>query len=228
MLGADDGALAVEGARDAVRHHVLHLGMALAMLETLVGRGVDHGAGHRVRKMLLEASREAEHLRAVPAVERDDLGHLRGSRGERARLVEHDGICLGKRLKMFGALDGKALLGALAHGREHRDGARKLERAGVVDHERAARTNQVAHREPHTGREGEVPRHDLVGQMLATAESLGFERLGLLNQAHDRAHLGVVRGSAHAHVGLAVLNSGAGKDVVAHAAFHSERLAGER
>ena len=174
MLGADHAALVVERARDTVRHQVLDLGMALAVLEPGLGSRIDHGARHRVRKMLLEAGREAQHLCAIPTVKRKHVRHLRGGSSQGARLVEDDGVGRGKGLKMLGSLDGEALARALAHGREHADGARKLERAGIVDHERGTCAHQAAGLEVDARGEQEVPRHKGVGHMLAAAERLGL------------------------------------------------------
>ena len=95
MLRADDDALAVKRAGYAVRHDVLHLGVALAMLQALLGGSAHNRAGHRVREVLFQACGEAQHLVGVPAVEGKHARHLRGVASvERARLVEHDGVGL--------------------------------------------------------------------------------------------------------------------------------------
>ena len=174
MLGADHAALVIERARNTMRHQVLDLGMALAVLEPGLGSRIDHGARHRVRKVLLKAGREAQHLRAVPTVKRKHIRHLRSGGSQGARLVEDDGVGRGEGLKMLGALDGEALARALAHGREHADGARELERAGVVDHERGTCAHQAARLEVDARGEQEVPWHEGVGHMLTAAERLGF------------------------------------------------------
>ena len=136
MRRTDDGATPFDGRSDAVRHDVLDGGMALAMLEPTLSGGVDHGACHRMRKMLLQAGRKAKDLVLAPAVGREYAGKTRLRLGERAGLIKHNGVGLGKRLKVFRALDHDAHLGGIAHGGHDGDRTRELERARVVDHQR--------------------------------------------------------------------------------------------
>ena len=224
---ADHDALAVERARDAVGDDVLHLGVALAVLEVPLLRGAYHGAGHGVREVLLEAGGEAQHLVAAPAVERHDAREARRGLGEGAGLVEDDGVGGGDLLEVTRALDREAGLGALAHRGEHGDGARELEGARVVDHERGAGLDEAPRGECHDARKQEVPRHDGVGQVLAAALGLALEVLGLLDHGDDGAQLGAACAVLDAHEDLAVLHRGAGVDRVAHGALDGQRLAGE-
>ena len=181
MLRADDDALAVKRAGNAVRHDVLHLGVAFAGLEVLLGRGAHDGAGHRVREVLFQAGGEAQHLVGIPAVEREHARHLRRCLGERARFVEHDGVGLGHALKMLRTLHGEAGLRRLAHGGQHGDGTGKLQRARVVNHERRRRFHQAARGQRHDAGKQEVPRHDAVGQMLHARLRFRLVRFGLLH-----------------------------------------------
>ena len=109
--------------------------MALAVLEPALAGGVDHGTRHRMREMLLQASRKAQNLVLAPAIGRQHAGKTRLRLGERAGLVKHNGIGLGKRLKVLGALDHDAHLGSIAHSGHDGDGAREFECARVVDHQ---------------------------------------------------------------------------------------------
>ncbi len=79
MLRADDHALAVERRRDAVRHEVLHVGVALAVREALVGGSAHHRAGHRVGEVLLQAGSQAKHLVIIPTVKGKHARHLRAA-----------------------------------------------------------------------------------------------------------------------------------------------------
>ena len=85
--------------------------------------------------MLLQASRKAQDLVLAPAVGGEHTGKTRLRLGERAGLIKHNGVGLGKRLKVLRALDHDAHLGSVAHGGHDGDGARELERARVVDHQ---------------------------------------------------------------------------------------------
>ena len=116
-------------------HDVLDGGVALAMLEPALTCRIDHGARHRMRKMLLQASGKAQDLVLAPAIGGEYAGKTRLRLGERAGLIKDNGIGLGKRLKVLGALDHHAHLGGIAHGGHDGDRTRELERARVVDHQ---------------------------------------------------------------------------------------------
>ena len=90
--------------------------MAFAMLEVLLSCGADDGARNGVGKMLFQARREAKDLGPVPSIERDNAFHLGLCLGERAGLVEDDGVGLGECLEMLRTLHREARLGSLAHG----------------------------------------------------------------------------------------------------------------
>ncbi len=136
VRGTDDGTTPFNGRSDAVRHDVLDGGMALAVLELALACRIDHGACHRMREMLLQASGKAQNLVLAPAIGREHAGKTRLRLGERAGLIKHDGIGLGKRLKVLRALDHDAHLGGIAHSGHDGNGTRELECARVVDHQR--------------------------------------------------------------------------------------------
>ena len=168
-------------------HDVLDLGMALAMLQVARGSGVHHGASNGMREMLLQAGREAQHLRLVPAVEGQDAGNLGFGVGEGARLVEDDGVGVGHGLEVLGTLDHEALAHALVHGRKHGDGTRELEGARVVHHHGGSRLHQALCGDGDNAGKQEVPRDDLVGKRLAARLHARLEGFGLLDEAHDGA-----------------------------------------
>ena len=119
-----------------MRHDVLDGGVALAMLEPTLACRIDHGACHRMREMFLQASGKAQNLVLAPAIGRQHASQARLRLGERAGLIKHNGIGLGKRLKVLGALDHHAHLGGIAHGGHNGDRTRELKCARVVDHQR--------------------------------------------------------------------------------------------
>lgn len=106
------------------------------MLEPTLSGGVDHSACHRMREMLLQASGKAQDLVLAPAIGGEHAGKTRPRFGKRAGLIKHNGVGLGKRLKVLRALDHDAHLGSIAHGSHDGDGTRELECARVVDHQR--------------------------------------------------------------------------------------------
>ena len=130
-----------------MRHDVLDGGMAFAMLEPALARGVDDGTRHRMRKMLLQAGGKAQDLVLAPAVGRQHASQTRLGLGERAGLIKDNGVGLGKRLKVLGALDHDAHLGGVAHGGHNGDGTRELERARIVDHQRRRGLDEAARSE---------------------------------------------------------------------------------
>ena len=91
-----------------MRHDVLNLGVALAVLEALVGGSAHHRAGHRVREVLLQARGEAKHLVIIPTVKGKHARHLRGGLGERARLVEHDDVGMRHGLEVLRTFHGES------------------------------------------------------------------------------------------------------------------------
>ena len=105
------------------------------MLEPALTCRIDHSARHRMRKMLLQASGKAQDLVLAPAIGGEYAGKTRLRLGERTGLIKHNGVGLGKRLKVLRALDHDAHLGSIAHSGHDGDRTRELERARVVDHQ---------------------------------------------------------------------------------------------
>lgn len=86
--------------------------------------------------MLLQTGRKAQNLVLAPAIGGEHAGKTRLRLGKRAGLIKHNGVSLGKRLKVLRTLDHDAHLGSIAHGSHDGDGTRELECARVVDHQR--------------------------------------------------------------------------------------------
>lgn len=85
--------------------------------------------------MFLQASGKAQDLVLAPAVGREHASQARLRLGQRAGLIKHNGVGLGKRLKVLRALDHDAHPGSIAHGGHDGNGTRELECARVVDHQ---------------------------------------------------------------------------------------------
>ena len=182
---ADNRATPFDGRSDAVRHDVLDGSMALAVLEPALACRIDHGTRHRMRKMLLQASGKAQDLVLAPAIGGEHAGKTRLRLGKRAGLVKHNGVGLGKRLKVLRALDHDAHLGSIAHSGHDGNGTRELECARVVDHQCRRGLDEAAGSKRNQAREQEVPRDDLVGKVLHMRLALGLERVGRLHERDD-------------------------------------------
>ena len=178
----DNGATPLDGRSDAVRHDVLDRGMALAVLKPAFAGGVDHGTRHRMREMLLQASGKTQDLVLAPAIGGEHASQARLRLGKRASLIKHNGVGLGKRLKVLRALDHDAHLGSIAHSGHDGNGTRELECTRVVDHQRRRGLDEAAGGKRNQAREQEVPRDDLVGKVLHMRLALGLERVGRLHE----------------------------------------------
>ena len=185
VRGTDDGATPFNGRSDAVRHNILDRSVTLAVLEPALAGGVDHSARHRMRKMLLQAGGKAQNLVLAPAIGGEHAGKTRLRLGERAGLIKHNGVGLGKRLKVLRALDHDAHLGSIAHGSHDGDGTRELECARVVDHQRRRSLNEAAGGKSDKTCKQEIPRDDLVGEVFHVRLALGLERVGRLHERDD-------------------------------------------
>ena len=185
VRGTDDGATSLDGRGNAVCHDVLDRSVTLAVLEPALACRIDHGARYRVGKMLLQASGKAQNLVLAPAVGREHAGKTRLRLGKRPGLIKHNGVGLGKRLKVLCALDHDAHLGSIAHGSHDGNGARELECARVVDHQCRRGLDKAAGGKRNQAREQEVPRDDLVGEVFHVRLTLGLERVGRLHERDD-------------------------------------------
>ena len=97
------------------------------------GRGLDDGLGERVLAVALGGRDQAQHLVLVDAVgggDRDDLGL---AAGERAGLVEHDGVQRGRLLERHRVLEQDAALGAEPGADHDRRRGRQPERVRAGD-----------------------------------------------------------------------------------------------
>ena len=112
-----------------MRDDVLHGRVALAMLKPSFLGGGNHGAGDGVGEMLLQTRRKTQHFIFAPPVGGDDAREFRLCLGERARLIEYDGVRFGERFEVFRSLDHDAGFGSIAHGSHYGDRARELQRA---------------------------------------------------------------------------------------------------
>ena len=116
VVAADDHLFPADPAGDAVGHDVADLGVLLLVLEAPVLGRLDHGVGHGMGVVLLQAGGQAEHLRLVVPAEGDDPGDPGRGVGQGAGLVKDDGVRLGHGLQELAALDGDPTVPRLLHG----------------------------------------------------------------------------------------------------------------
>ena len=115
VVTADDDLLSLDTAGDAVGDDILHAGVPLLVVQ-LAPRGLGYnGLGHGVRIVLLKARGQTQHVGLAVFAEGHDLRHLRFGAGERAGLVEDDGVGLGDGLEEAPALDRQVIAGGLLH-----------------------------------------------------------------------------------------------------------------
>ena len=185
-----------------------------------------HGVGHGVGIVLLQAGRQPEHLRLVPAAEGHHRRHLRRRVGQRTRLVEDHRVRRGHRLEEAPAAHGDVPAAALPHGREHRNGHRQLQRAGEVHHQHRQRLLDIAGQQVDQRRAAQRIGHQAIRQPRRPILCRGFQLLRLLNHMDDAVITAAARGLVHADDALARLHDRPGVDIAAHALVHRHCLAG--
>ena len=189
--------------------------------------GGDDGRRQGMLARALERGREPQQVGLGSAGQRDDRGDLGLALGQRAGLVDHDGVDLLQPLERFGVLDQDAQARAAAdadHDR-HRGGEAQGARAGDDQHrdggdqavgERGRRAPQPPGHERERGdrdHRRHEPAGDLVGEPLdrrARALRLGHHLddarehrlLADLLRAHDEAAPAVERAADHLGTGL--------------------------
>ena len=225
---ADDDLLLAHPAGDAVGNDVIDFGVHLLVGEVLVLGGLDHGVGHGVGEVLLQAGGQAEHVVLLLAVEGHDLDHGGAGAGEGAGLVEDDGVGLGQGLQELAALDGRVAAAGLAHGRQHGQRHGQLQGAGEIDHQHRQGTGHVPGQQIGHGAAGQGVGHELVGQVRGLVLGGGLEFLGLLDHLDD---LIVAAGAlllGDLDEALSLFDDRTGVDGLAGAFGHGHGLAGER
>ena len=210
---------------------VLHLGVMLLVMvgkSLLFGR-VHDGARDGMREVLLKTGGERQQLVLGHVLrEGDHVREVRSGVGERARLVEDDGVDFGKRLEVAAALDDDASGRAFLHGGEDGERRRQAQRAAVVDEQHGGRAVQIARDEPDDGREREVEGHDRIGELERLALDARLHLLAFLDEADDLREARAVADARRTNADLAALDDGARKDGAARGAVHGERLARHR
>ena len=228
LVVADGDDAAFDIGRQALAREFLDVRDRAAVL--LVGVGQQQGLGDRVRRMALDVGGQVQQLRLVQL-----LGVHGGDRedafGQRARLVEDDGLHAGEGVHIGGALDQDAFARSAADAAEEGERHGDDQRAGAGDHQEHQRP--VDPGSPGAREEG---RHD--GQQYGQADDDGridpreardemfAARLvfgGVLHQLEDARSGGLAEDADRPHAQHAAEVDAAGQDLVTrmHAARHA-------
>ena len=225
---ADDDLLALHHAGDAVGHHILHLRMVLLMGEPLPLCLRHHGVCHGMGVMLLQTGSKAQHFRLAVTAEGDDRRHGGRRIGQRAGLVEHNGVRLGHRLQKASALDGDVIAAALPHGGQHRDGDGQLQGAGEVHHQHRQHFCHIPGQKIRQCRAAQRIRHQPVRHPGRLVLGGGFQLLRLFDHMNHPVISPAAGRFLHRDDALALLRYRPGIDGTAGVLRHGHGLAGER
>ena len=224
---SDDDLLALHHAGDAVGHHILHLRMVLLVGEPVPLCLRHHGVCHGMGVMLLQTGGKAQHFRLVVSAEGDDRRHGGRRIGQRAGLVEHNGVRLGHRLQKASALDGDVIAAALPHGGQHRDGDGQLQGAGEVHHQHRQHFRHVPGQQIGQRRAAQRIGHQSVRHPGGLVLGGGFQLLRLLDHVNHPVIPPAAGGFLHGDDALALLRHRSGIDGTAGVLRHGHGLAGE-
>ena len=135
VIATDKHSFSFVNTGDAVRYYILHLGVALRMVQITKFRLRNHCIRHRVGIMFFQAGCHTEHLIFILSHKGNNLLYLRLSVGQRSRLIEYYGICLGNGFHKFTALDGNMIFSRFSHCGKNRNRHRKFQCAGEIHHQ---------------------------------------------------------------------------------------------
>ena len=208
-------------------HHILHLRMVLLVGEPVPLCLRHHGVCHGMGVMLLQTGGKAQHFRLIVSAEGDDRRHGGCRIGQRAGLVEHNGVRLGHRLQKASALDGDVIAAALPHGGQHRDGGGQLQGAGKVHHQHRQHFRHVPGQKIGQCRAAQRIGHQSVRHPGGFVLGGGFQLLRLLDHANHPVIPPTAGGFLHGDDALALLRHRPGIDGTAGMLGHGHGLAGE-
>ena len=208
-------------------YQILHLGVALLMAKSLASGFLHHCVGHGVGEVLLQTGSQAEHLRLIFSVERDDLRHPGASVGESAGLVKDDGVRFGHCLQELAALDGDVFPPCLPHGGEHGQGHGQFQGAGKVHHQHRQGPCHIPGEYQAQQAPGKGIGHQPIRQTGCLGLGGGLHLLGSLDHLHDLVVASLAGCLFHLQDALALLHHGAGVDRTAGPFGHRDGLASE-
>lgn len=204
----------------------------LAEIESSIGnilKAIEQGIFTPSTKQRLDEleARKEEILVNIQTAELQKPKLTREQIGQRAGLVEHDGVRLGHRLQKASALDGDVIAAALPHGGQHRDGDGQLERTGEVHHQHREHFRHIPGQKIGQRRAAQRIGHQSVRHLGGFVLGGGFQLLRLLDHANYPVIPPVAGGFLHGDDALTLLRHRPGIDGTAGVLRHGHGLAGE-
>ena len=199
-MAVDRGKHAVAGLLGNVSH-----GAAVV----ITGIGIAKRGRDGVRGVVLHMSGQVEEL-LFGQMRRVDRGDLEDALGERARLVEDNGLRLCQSLEVVRPLHEDAVLGGAADATKEREGHREDQRTGARDHEEGESAQEPLgevgakvtrdERRKHSHCNGQVDHDGRIDLGKALDELLGAGLIGagILDHVDDLACRGLAKGLGHA------------------------------
>ncbi len=106
--------------------------------------GQPNSFGQRMFGVTLGGGGQGKQLPVGQAVERNDIGQLRFAQGQRAGLVEQEGVGLGQRFQILTPLDHQASLSAGADRGQHGNRRGQGNRTGTSHHQHGRSGQRIA------------------------------------------------------------------------------------
>ena len=184
----------------------------------------------------LKRRSKAQELILPYSAGRYHVRHFRGSGGDSAGLVEHDGLDLAGSFHRDGGLKEYPVLCTHAVADHYRDRRRKAEGAGAADNEHgyAAREREAdapAEQQPHNecdDRDGYDCRDEHAGDLIGDLRYRRLGRGGFADHFDDLAESRVLADAQCAAADIAVLVHGRGGDLITLGLVDGDALAGQR
>ena len=226
VRAADDDLFALDHAGDAVRDDILHLRVVFLVAQSALLCRLDHGVCHRVRVVLFQARGKTQHVFFFVIGKGDDVCDFRRGVGERAGLVEDDGVCICNCLEESAALDGDVGRACLAHGGQNRNRHGKLERAREIDHQHGKHLRDVPGQQIRQYRAAQRIGNKPVCKARRLVLGGGLELFGLFDHFDDAIVSAAAHRLFHAEDALTLLADGACVDKAAFVLDNRHRLSG--
>ena len=184
--------------------------------------------GHRVLQAAFRAHRETQQMIGGKlVVVRDHVDHLGHAVGQRAGLVEHDGVDLGQPLHVAAAFDDDAGTGGMRHRCQHAGRRRDADAGAVVDDDQREEAIDVGGQHRAAEREAEGRQHQPVGETFRVVLHPRVADRRVVDELGDLAGGGAGPDAQRAHRDLALAQHGGGEHRLARRARDRQALAGD-
>ena len=208
-----------------MRHNVLDIGVFFFVVDTPFGSPAHNGARHAMRKMLLDAGRNAQNFFFAAVSERNHAFEFRFRLGERSRLVENDGVCKREFFQVLAALYGHVAVSRFAECRNHRNRGRKFDGTRIIHHQNRNRLGNVARKQEREPESDKAERHNSVGKAFGAALDRSLQVFGAVDEFDDFLNLGVAAHGPHQHDNRAFVYDGTRKDRLSNRLMNRLRFA---